>query len=323
MIENENNGIVSNEVDLYKLFAQLWEKRYKISIITGIFTLLGIIYAFLIATPMFMSSITLYPANQEKNSNSQLQVLAAQFGFGGFSSSNDFNIPDFVKSRRLRKKILAKKWMTKKNPNIAIYLYDFWEIDGDSLIVRKELALEKLSELISVGTDDETELITISILTEEPQLSANIVNFIGEEVTRYISEEKQYYGKENRKFIERRLADTKAELTAAEVILKKFRENNRASTETPELQLEYRRLKRNLNIKEEIYLTLAKQRELAIIEEAKDTPIINILDVGEKPIKKTKPRRALIVLVYLLIGGIVGVLSCFISPFNRTATEKN
>jgi uncharacterized protein involved in exopolysaccharide biosynthesis len=323
-IENKSVEPISGDVELMKILTLLWDKRKLIAIITGAFTFIGIIYAFFIATPMYKSTTTLYPANQEKGSISQLQVIAAQFGISGMGSSNNYNIPDVVRSRRLRKNIIEKKWNTAKFPGEQIYLYDFWGIEDDNLIIRKELALEKLSELISVGSDDETGLITIGILTEEPQLSADIVNFISDKVTQYILKEQQNHGKKNRIFIEKRLIETKKELTRAEESLKDFLEKNRVITESPEIKLEYNRLQRKITIKQEVYITLEQQKELAMIEEVKDTPIVNILDVGEKPIKKAKPKRALILIVFMLIGFIIGIMSCFIKiPFTNDKTEPS
>lgn len=322
-MENKSTEAISGDVDLLKLLLRLWEKRKRIVAITGSFILLGIIYAFLIATPMFRSITTLYPVGQEKGSNSQLQVLAAQFGVGGLVPSNSYNIPDIVRSRRIKKKILEKTWTTTKEPDKQIYLYDYWDIDGDNLLIKKEMAIEKLSELISVSKDDETELITISILTEDPQLSADIVNYIGFTVTKYIREAQQEQGMKNRMFIESRLIETKNDLSIAEEALKDFRERNRVITKTAELQLEYARLQRDITIKQEIYITLEKQKELAMIEETKDTPIVNVLDAGEKPIKKAKPKRLVILIIYMVIGLLIAIISCFVpNPFSYLKTKS-
>ncbi len=72
------------------------------------------------------------------------------------------------------------------------------------------------------------------------------------------------------------------------------------------------RLLRDYKYYETIYALLAKQYELAKIEEAKDAAIIQVLDKAIEPDRKSKPKRAQIVLVSVLAGFILTVLWVFI-----------
>ncbi len=309
--KNTLNSQNSGDINILEIIGFLWSKRKFLVIFTGIVTLLGILYA-LLSTPMFESKLTLYPAEQEKDVNSGLKQVAAQFGFGGFSTSNNYNIPDVVKSRRIRKKIVAQKWKTLKSKNKKIELIEFWGINEKNKRLQRELAIKRLSDLLSVSTYDETGLITISILTEDPLLSAEIVNYVGDEVQNYIRNEQQSQSKKNRLFIEKRLLTAKKELSDAEEALKNFKEVNRVITESPEIHLQYNRLKRDIELKQEIYITLEKQKELALIEEQKNLPIINILDIGEVAIRKSKPKRVLIIFSSFFLGFLLSIISVFI-----------
>lgn len=312
-IDKNKNQFIQREVDLTYLWKKIWGHRSRVLGVAGTILFIGIVYAFIIATPLYRSSTSLYQTTQEKGANSQLQVLAAQFGIGSLGSGGNFNIPDYVNSRRLRTSIIKKAWAMYNTKNDSVFLYDYWDIVRDDQYVKEELARIKLAKRISVFMDDETDLITIEVLMEHPQLAADIANFIGKQVSLYLTQEKQFQGRENRKFIDGRLNRAKEELKASEQAYKLFLEQNRAYANNPELVVEHNRLKRDLNIKEEIYLTLAKQRELALIEEVKDTPIINILDEGTRAIKKAQPKRLIILILFSLIGTILGVSSTFIN----------
>ncbi len=74
----------------------------------------------------------------------------------------------------------------------------------------------------------------------------------------------------------------------------------------PSIGLELARLTRNLRIQEAIYELLTQQYEQAKIEEAKDTPTVQILDVGAPPILKSRPNRKMFVI-------FMGFLSLFLS----------
>ena len=67
--------------------------------------------------------------------------------------------------------------------------------------------------------------------------------------------------------------------------------------EIPELGLEYARLVREIMIQEKIMEFLLPQLEQAKIQEAKDTPTVQVLDEANLPVKKAKPKRIVIVLL--------------------------
>jgi tyrosine-protein kinase Etk/Wzc len=82
----------------------------------------------------------------------------------------------------------------------------------------------------------------------------------------------------------------------------------------PGLALEFGRLLRNVKIKETLFALLTEQYEHAKIQEAKDTPTIQILDVAEVPEKKSRPKR-------LIILAIAGSLSVVFSMLYAAAFE--
>lgn len=79
-------------------------------------------------------------------------------------------------------------------------------------------------------------------------------------------------------------------------------------SEIPELGLQYIFLYRDVEVQKAIYQLLAKQYEQARIQETKDTPTVELLDVPSMPERKSKPKRAFIVLA-------ASFLSFFVSGF--------
>lgn len=72
------------------------------------------------------------------------------------------------------------------------------------------------------------------------------------------------------------------------------------------------RLLRDLKYYETIYELLAKQYELAKIDEAKDPAIVQVLDKAIEPEKRSKPNRVLIVLVTGVVAGFFAMLLAFL-----------
>ena len=83
-----------------------------------------------------------------------------------------------------------------------------------------------------------------------------------------------------------------------------------AFSRMPELETQLRQLMREVEIQNTLFTFLTQQYEEAKINEAKDTPTIQILDIAVKPNVKYKPFRGLIVIGAGMFGLIFG---CFIS----------
>lgn len=83
--------------------------------------------------------------------------------------------------------------------------------------------------------------------------------------------------------------------------------------------LENIRILRDVKYYEMLYELLAKQYEVARLDEAKDTSIIQVLDPAVEPERKSKPHRALIVLFSVVLAFIASVAYAFITEAKRQA----
>lgn len=79
----------------------------------------------------------------------------------------------------------------------------------------------------------------------------------------------------------------------------------------PEVGIEYVRSLRNVKYYETIFELLAKQFELAKIDEAKDSSMIQVLDKAIPAERKSKPKRASVTLAGLFGGVMLGILGAF------------
>lgn len=86
--------------------------------------------------------------------------------------------------------------------------------------------LVALGDIVDVSVGDEG-IIYISVETKDPQLSLDIANDYLSEIDRVNREKRKTKAHEMRRFIEKRLAQNKADLASAENALKEFQETNR------------------------------------------------------------------------------------------------
>jgi uncharacterized protein involved in exopolysaccharide biosynthesis len=77
----------------------------------------------------------------------------------------------------------------------------------------------------------------------------------------------------------------------------------------PGIGLEYIRRFRDVRYNEALFELLAKQYEIARIDEAKDATLIQVLDQAVEPERKSKPRRTFIVMLVSLGAFVIGVLA--------------
>lgn len=83
----------------------------------------------------------------------------------------------------------------------------------------------------------------------------------------------------------------------------------------PGLGVEYVRKMRELKTQEAIFEQLTKQYEVAKISEAKDSSSLQVLDEAVVPLKKSKPKRSLLVLLSTVTAFFVSIFIVFIQEY--------
>ncbi len=77
--------------------------------------------------------------------------------------------------------------------------------------------------------------------------------------------------------------------------------------QAPELGVMYVRLTRRMEAESLLYQFLTQQYEQAKVQEAKDTPTVQVLDRAVVPMRKSKPSRMMIVLASVFLAGAIQV----------------
>jgi tyrosine-protein kinase Etk/Wzc len=99
-----------------------------------------------------------------------------------------------------------------------------------------------------------------------------------------------------------------------------------AFSDLPDVGLQYARLLREVMLQEKILEFLLPQYEDAKIQEAKDTPTVQTLDPANRPVKKSSPKRVLLVavagLTSLFFSGFVLLLKENLASYRDSNREK-
>jgi uncharacterized protein involved in exopolysaccharide biosynthesis len=91
----------------------------------------------------------------------------------------------------------------------------------------------------------------------------------------------------------------------------------------PNLGLEYARKMRELRIQEAIFEQLTKQYEVAKLNEAKDSSTLQVLDEAVVPIKKSKPKRSLMIIMATITAFFAGVFAVFVQEYISKMSDQD
>lgn len=304
------------EIDLKKIYLSL-KKGIKWVIITpSIFVIIAVIYVLFIAKPIYTSETTLLLVNSG-GSQSRLGGLVSQFGFSLPSLDDNVNylsaetLPEILSSRTLAKAILYADFNSQEfdNPTSLLSIItdqkDIAKADSNKIITG---AIKHIQNILEIKQIKNTPMFILLVNSPEPQLSAEISSAVITELEQLQSDFTKHELLDQKEFISERLVDIQNELNQAETKLKKFREQNLQISLSPTLLLHQERLKREIEIQTQIYISLKQQFEQVKIEEAQNKSFLKIIDPPNVPIYHSKPKRKLIVITWGLIGLIIGVI---------------
>lgn len=276
-----------DEINLLDLLIVLGKHKKMIIGTTFIVALLAIGGSLLMPN-IYTATARILPPQQSQSSASallnQLGGLAGMAGGSlGIKNPNDLYVA-MLKSRSIMEKI-AKRFDLQK-------------------VYEQETMTDTLTELggsvtINSGKDG---VIGVEVSDKDPQLASNIANAFIEELNKLMQNYSLTDASQKRTFFEQQLRQSKDKLTDAEQVLDK----------TPITSLGYLDAIRNLKYQEAVWEILAKQFEMSKMDEAKDFPLIQVLDKAVPPEKKSKPKRGLIVIMATLVAFFIAVIWAFV-----------
>ena len=172
----------NNVIDLKHFFKLLLSDKIRIIGITLIILIIGILYI-IYSTPLYQSSITMYPSNINGSSQlNQFQGFASTFGFDLGSQESSLSIIDIVNSRRIKTKLIYHKWSSSKF-NKSINLIDYWGYSDTTNLQSNFNPIKYLQGLLSEGDNSidfmsQWELLAINKLADRIQINQSKTGLI-------------------------------------------------------------------------------------------------------------------------------------------------
>jgi hypothetical protein len=228
--------------------------------------------------------------------------IAAQFGIsptvGGGISPTVFD--DLVRTAYIRTQVASASYalpacLDPVEPTGT--LLEVKSLAGWERLKAMDAAVRRLGSETTVKYDPVAQLVSLTVETCSPALSAAIAEQYLNAVQLFSTETLRSQAKAARESAERRIEQLAANLRGAEDALTQFYVKNRTFAQSPVLQQEETRLRRQVSMLETTYLNVRAEYERARLDEARATPAVTVIEPPVPPVRKSWPTRWLVGLI--------------------------
>jgi uncharacterized protein involved in exopolysaccharide biosynthesis len=246
---------------------------------------------------------------------SSLVGLAGQLGLSGLTAAGSLPpeyFAEVLRSRSILEATLQSKFTPGEADSAERPLLDILNIDAPSPRARLEQGARALDGMVLASVDKRTGVINLRVKSHSREIAAGVANRMVQLLNEFNLDRRQVQSREQRRFTGERTQQAQEELRTAEANLLRFLQSNREYMGSPLLEYQHSRLQRDVQVKQEVYLTLTKAHEEARIAEVRDIPVLTVIDEAVPPVLRSSPRRKLNTLLGLFLGGVVGIAAAFL-----------
>jgi len=159
-----------------------------------------------------------------------------------------------------------------------------------------EKALKKMrSKVINIEINPDNNILTMQVTLYDPLMAAVVANQMVAILDSIVKIQVQKEYREQLLYLNNRISETEVNLKEAENNLQTFLERSR-NLKDPRGQVEEIRHRREIELQTAIYTELQKQKEIFILQNMVNLSPVKVLDKAIPPFKKSRPKRALLLI---------------------------
>jgi len=300
------NNIADDEIDLRELFTAIWQGKWIIIAITTLFAVASVFYA--INQPnIYKSEALLAPAEQDQQGG--LGALAGQFG--GLASLAGVNLgsgggvdktqmalevlksrkftSEFIQKHNILPELMAvKSW--NRETNTVIYDEQFYVADQNKWIREVKApykpepsmqeAYKEFKNIVSANINKETGMVTITVEHESPYVAQQWVNWLIQDINATMKQREVLEANKSTDFLTKQLEQTKI-----------------------------------ADIRAVLYKLVEEQTKTIMFANVRDEYVFKTIDPAVVPEEKSSPKRALIVVLAIMLGGMLSMMIVLLRYF--------
>lgn len=310
----KNFSSMDNEFDFEKLWRAIWSGKLIIIIVTAIFILISVLYA-LNQPNIYKASTLLAPANEQGGAGG-LAKMAGQLG--GLASLAGINLGGGGTDKTglalevLKSRVFLEDFIEKHNLLVPLLAVKNWDQIEDRLIYNEKVydisnnkwlrevkapntakpsrweSYEALTKILTISTDKKTGMITVAIEHYSPSVAIQWVLWLVEDLNKAMREQ-----------------DRKEAQNSIDFLTKKLDETQLSEMRNVFFQL------------------IEEQTKTIMLAEVSEEYIFKTIDPANAPDDKIKPKRALIVVLGAMFGGLFSTLIVLILYFKNNRRLNN
>lgn len=322
-------------INLVTLFRIFWKERWGIILISALFGVAGVIYAFVLQEEFISEGKILPEAQGKASSLGQFSGLAALAGvdlgsvnMGGVDAVRPDLYPDVITSTPFYLELFKTKVRTKENKEVTFEEYyhsviekgktpkekllQKYPVNEEGIIVvnrLNEIRLKKLKERLTSSIDKKTGIISIRCKMPDPVVAASISKFAMNYLMEYIKSYRTDKLRQDVDYLAEQVNASRGKYYSTQQKKATYSDQFQAgSIRLQSADVQRERIESEYRLSSTFYNELLKKYEEAKFKLHQETPVFQVLEPPVTPVKKAEPKRSIIVLVFLFIGGILSLV---------------
>lgn len=180
------------------------------------------------------------------------------------------------------------------------------EIDPFKLTVEQNGFIKSLKKQITVDVDQRTGVIILSVMMQDPLISATITNIVLTKLQAYITDYRTRKAKHDLAFSEKLFTEAKDSYYKAQKNYASYVDANK-NIVSASFKTEEERLRNEMDLIYGVYNQMAQQLEINKVKVQEQTPVYAVIEPASIPIKAAKPNKVMILIGFVFFSGFVSV----------------
>ncbi len=285
------------EISLIKLITELWQRKFFIILVTTVFAIAGVIFALSLPNK-YQPEVMVIPA--EDSQAGGLSALASQFGglagMAGLNLAGSSNNKHQIALQIIKSRVFLNDFIKRYQLEVAIFASVDWDAKLNKLLINPELYDEQAGfwvreykfpkklipstqeiyevfvKMIDVKIDTREGTYRISVEHFSPELAQKWANLLVSDVNEHMRNVDITQANKSIEYLQQQLLETQVSAT------------------------------------ESVFFGLIEeQTKKAMLAKVQKDYVFSIIDPALAPEKKSGPKRALICILFVMLGGL---LSC-------------
>lgn len=223
-----------------------------------------------------------------------LAAIAGQFGIAGLGGADASLSPYFyaelIKADTILRQLANVQVPDSADPSAPKKpLRALLKIGGKSYADSMYRAARRLRGMLVVDLQTRTGIVKFTFTTRRPYIAAVAADTLLGLVNGFVGRDLRTRAGATRRFLQDRITQIESERSLQQDRLRAFLETNREFRNSPTLAFRQAELQRDMDLKRDLYLSVARSLEEARMNEARDTPLLSVIDRPRMPTRPSSP----------------------------------